>query len=153
MNALQEFLARKPAPVGRARKVGYKDMLAKANSVVTTLSPQQAMSLAGRDDVAFIDIRDPRELEREGRMPGAVHCPRGMLEFWIDAESPYAKPLFQQDRKFVFFCAGGWRSALAAEVAQRMGLANVAHLGEGFKGWKAAGGAVEEIGGPKVRAI
>ena len=76
-------------------------------------------------------------------MPGAFHCPRGMLEFWIDPESPYAKPVFQEDRKFVFFCAAGWRSALAAHTAQRMGLKPVAHVAGGFAAWKAAGGAVE----------
>ncbi len=153
IGALRKFLARKPEPVGGKRKVGYKEMMAKANAAVTTLTPQEAIGLGGRGDVVFIDIRDPRELERDGRMPGAVHCPRGMLEFWIDPESPYARPLFQEDRKFVFFCAGGWRSALAAEVAQRMGLASVAHVGEGFTGWKAAGGAVEESGQPRVRAV
>ncbi len=143
VGALEAFLARKPAPVGPARKTGYKAMMAKASRAVTTLTPKEAMTLAGRDDVVFIDLRDPRELEREGRMPGAVHCPRGMLEFWIDPESPYAKPVFQEDKRFVFFCAGGWRSALAAETAQNMGLAKVAHVGEGFKGWKDAGGPVD----------
>ena len=152
VGALQAFLAQKPQPVSARRRVGYKEMLAKANNAVTTLSPSEAMSLHGRDDVVFIDLRDPRELEREGKMPGAAHCPRGMLEFWIDPESPYAKPMFQEDKRFVFFCAGGWRSALAADTAQRMGLARVAHLGEGFKGWKEAGGAVE-IAPPKAGAL
>jgi rhodanese-related sulfurtransferase len=95
-----------------------------------------------------VDIRDPRELEREGRLPGAFHCPRGMLEFWIDPESPYAKPLFQEDKTFVFACAGGWRSALAAKTAQDMGLKPVAHMAGGFGAWKAAGLPVEE---PKLK--
>jgi rhodanese-related sulfurtransferase len=77
-------------------------------------------------------------------MPGAFHCPRGMLEFWIDPESPYHKPVFAQDKKFVFFCAGGWRSALAAKTAKDMGLTPVAHIDGGFGAWKKAGGPVEE---------
>jgi rhodanese-related sulfurtransferase len=123
---------------------GYKAMLEEANAVVETLSPQAAMPLVGREDVVFVDLRDPRELEREGRMPGAVHCPRGMLEFWIDPDSPYHKPVFAQDKRFVFFCAGGWRSALAARTAAEMGLDPVAHLGGGFGAWKEAGGPVDQ---------
>jgi rhodanese-related sulfurtransferase len=118
---------------------GYKALLAEAEAEVATLSVEEAKALHGRDDVVFVDLRDPRELEREGRMPGAFHCPRGMLEFWIDPESPYAKPVFQEDKRFVFFCAGGWRSALAAQTAQAMGLKPVAHLAGGFGAWKKAG--------------
>jgi rhodanese-related sulfurtransferase len=122
---------------------GYKVLLAEAESQIETLDVEAAKKLLGRDDVVLIDIRDPRELEREGKMPGAFHCPRGMLEFWIDPESPYAKPLFQEDNKFVFFCAGGWRSALAAKTAQDMGLKPVAHMRGGFGEWKKQGGTVE----------
>ncbi len=117
---------------------GYKIMLAEADSAVETLDPAAVKALIGRDDTVLVDLRDPRELEREGRMPGAFHCPRGMLEFWIDPESPYAKPIFQEDKKFVFFCAGGWRSALAAKTAQDMGLKPVAHMRGGFGAWKKA---------------
>lgn len=126
---------------------GYKTLLAEANAAVRTLSIDEALGLLGREDTVFVDLRDPRELEREGRVPGAFHCPRGMLEFWIDPESPYAKPVFQQDKTFVFFCAGGWRSALAARTAQDMGLKPVAHIEGGFGAWKKAGGAVE---GPEI---
>lgn len=122
---------------------GYKALLDEANAIVETIPPAQAITLAGREDVVFVDLRDPRELEREGRMPGAVHCPRGMLEFWIDPESPYHKPVFNEDKTFVFFCAGGWRSALAARTASDMGLKPVAHLGGGFGAWKEAGGPVD----------
>ena len=122
---------------------GYKQLLAVANAKIETLAPADAIKLAGRDDTVLVDLRDPRELEREGRIPGAFHCPRGMLEFWIDPDSPYAKPVFQQDKKFVFFCAGGWRSALAAASAQDMGLQPVAHIDGGFGAWVKAGGAVE----------
>jgi rhodanese-related sulfurtransferase len=124
---------------------GYKALMAEANAAIETLSVADAQALHGRDDVVFVDLRDPRELEREGRMPGAVHCPRGMLEFWIDPESPYAKPVFQEDKRFVFFCAGGWRSALAAKTAKDMGLAPVAHIEGGFGAWKAGGALVEGV--------
>lgn len=122
---------------------GYKALLAEANAQIRTLSVDDAQALHGNAEVVFVDLRDPRELEREGRVPGAFHCPRGMLEFWIDPESPYAKPVFQQDKTFVFFCAGGWRSALSAKVAQDMGLAPVAHIEGGFGAWKKAGGPTE----------
>ena len=91
-----------------------------------------------------MDIRDVRELRRDGKIPDAFHCPRGMLEFWIDPASPYHKDIFQQDKKFVFYCASGWRSVLATEVAQRMGLAPVANMIGGFGGWRDAGGPIEK---------
>ncbi len=121
---------------------GYKALLDEANAKIRTLPVAEALSLQGREDVVFVDLRDPRELEREGRIPGAVHCPRGMLEFWIDPESPYHKPVFAQDKTFVFFCAAGWRSALSAATAQDMGLRPVAHLEGGFTAWRNSGGPV-----------
>ena len=124
---------------------GYKALLDEANAKVETLPASEAMTLSGRDDVVFVDLRDPREREREGRIPGAFHCPRGMLEFWIDPESPYHKPIFAADKRFVFFCAGGWRSALSAATAQDMGLKPVAHMEGGFGAWREAGGPVEKI--------
>ncbi|MFY8116085.1 MAG: rhodanese-like domain-containing protein [Rhabdaerophilum sp.] len=122
---------------------GYKALLEEAEAVIRTLTVDEAIGMAGREDVQFVDLRDPRELEREGRLPGAFHCPRGMLEFWIDPDSPYAKPVFQQDKTYVFFCAGGWRSALATKVAQEMGLKPVAHIQGGYGAWKKQGGPVE----------
>jgi rhodanese-related sulfurtransferase len=122
---------------------GYKAMVAEANAKIETLSPQDAVELHGREDVVLVDLRDPRELEREGKVPGAFHCPRGMLEFWIDPDSPYHKPVFAQDKRFVFFCAGGMRSALAAATASDMGLKPVAHIEGGFGKWKEAGGPVQ----------
>ncbi|MFT3953068.1 MAG: rhodanese-like domain-containing protein [Piscinibacter sp.] len=130
---------------------GYKALLEEANSEVRTLTIDEAKALHGSADVVFVDLRDPRELEREGKVPGAFHCPRGMLEFWIDPESPYAKPVFQEDKQFVFFCAGGLRSALSAQTAQRMGLKPVAHVEGGFGAWKKTGGPVEEWA-PKPKA-
>ena len=130
----------------------YKALLEAAEREIETLSVEDAAKLHGRDDVVFVDIRDPREQTREGRMPGAFHCPRGMLEFWIDPASPYHKPQFAQDKRFVFFCAGGLRSALAAQAAQRMGLKPVAHIRGGFGAWKNAGGPVEAPEPPKPKA-
>ena len=127
-------------------KVSSKDMVEAANREIETLTAADAIKLAGRDDVVLVDIRDIRELKREGKVPGAFHCPRGMLEFWIDPASTYHKPVFAEDKKFVFFCAGGLRSALAAQTAQRMGLKPVAHIKEGFGGWKKSGGPVETDG-------
>lgn len=120
-----------------------KDMVEEANQIVKTVSIEEAQAMQGRDDVVFVDLRDPRELVREGKIPGAFSCTRGMLEFWIDPESPYAKPIFQEDKTFVFYCASGWRSALATRTAQEMGLSPVAHVKGGFSAWKAAGGSVE----------
>ena len=122
---------------------GYKALLDEAHAKIKTLPVDDAVALHGRDDTVFVDLRDPRELEREGRIPGALHCPRGMLEFWIDPDSPYHKPAFAQDKTYVFFCAAGWRSALSAATAQDMGLKPVAHIEGGFTAWKKAGGPVE----------
>jgi len=129
---------------------GYKTLLEEANAEIETIDAADAVKRfpqggVGLADVVIVDLRDPREVEREGRIPGSFHCPRGMLEFWIDPESPYAKPVFQQDKMFVFQCASGWRSALAAKAAQDMGLKPVAHLGGGFTAWREAGGAVEKV--------
>lgn len=125
-------------------KKGYRQLLDEANAEVIAIPPADAKPLLERrDEVVFVDLRDPRELEREGRIPGAVHCPRGMLEFWIDPESPYHRPVFAEGKKFLFFCGGGWRSALAAKTAQDMGLQNVAHLEGGFTAWREAGGQIE----------
>ena len=123
---------------------GFRALLDAAEREIETLPVEQAIALHGSDDVVFVDLRDPRELEREGKMPGAFHCPRGMLEFWIDPASPYAKPIFQADKKFIFHCAGGLRSALAAKTAQDMGLKPVAHIAGGFAAWRDAGGPTEK---------
>src|ERR1700742_3805172 len=123
---------------------GIKSLIDEANAEIETLNADQAIAAAKRDDVVVVDIRDPREIERDGRIPGAFSCTRGMLEFWIDPQSPYAKPIFQGDKKFIFHCAGGLRSALAAKTAPDMGLKPVAHLGGGFAAGRDAGGPVEK---------
>ncbi|MSO91458.1 MAG: rhodanese-like domain-containing protein [Acetobacteraceae bacterium] len=129
-------------------KKGYKQLLAEANAEIETLGPADAIALYGKPDIVLVDLRDPRELEREGMVPGAFRCPRGMLEFWLDPESPYHKPIFAEDKKFIFFCAAGWRSALAAKTAQDMGLEKVAHIDGGFTAWRDTHGPVE---GPKAK--
>lgn len=124
-------------------KKGFRALVDEAMAEVETLSVEAAKKLHGDPDTVFVDIRDIRELEREGAVPGAVHAPRGMLEFWVDPESPYFKPVFGEDKRFVFFCAAGWRSALATHAVQQMGLAPVAHVAGGFGAWREAGGPVD----------
>jgi rhodanese-related sulfurtransferase len=123
---------------------GFRQMVDEAKSRIRTVSLEEARSRLGRDDVVFVDLRDVRELEREGMIPGAFHCPRGMLEFWLDPESPYHKTVFASGKEFVFYCNGAWRSALATDVAQQMGLEPVCELDGGFTAWKAAGLPVAE---------
>ena len=123
---------------------GIKSLIDEANAEIETVSAADAIKAAQSADVVIVDIRDPREIERDGKIPGAFSCTRGMLEFWIDPASPYAKPIFQEDKKFIFHCAGGMRSALAAKTAKDMGLKPVAHMGGGFAAWRDAGGPVEK---------
>jgi len=122
-----------------------KQMVEEASAEIETLDVERARALHGRPDVTFVDLRDQRELWREGGIPGAVHVPRGMLEFWIDPGCPYHKDVFASGHRFVFFCAGGWRSALAAKTAQDMGLTPVCHIEGGFGAWKKAGAPVETV--------
>lgn len=121
---------------------GYQEMLDEADAVVHSLVPDEIVNRLDGDDLVMVDIRDPRELEREGMIAGAFHAPRGMLEFWIDPESPYHKPRFAEGKTYVFYCASGWRSLLAAKLAQEMGL-DARSLRGGISGWKAAGHPVE----------
>lgn len=127
-----------------AMKKGIQALVDEASAEIETLTPAQAAQLLGDENTVIVDIRDPRELERDGRIPGSFHATRGMLEFWIDPESPYHKPIFASGKKFVFYCAGGLRSALATKTAQDMGLAPVAHIEGGYGAWKQAGLPVEE---------
>jgi rhodanese-related sulfurtransferase len=121
---------------------GYKALLADAEARIKAYTVQQVREKLADPRVQLVDLRDVRELEREGMIPGAFHAPRGMIEFWIDPESPYFKPVFGEDREFIFFCAAGWRSALTTDTVQRMGLTPVAHMSGGFSAWKAAGAPV-----------
>ncbi|AHD00045.1 rhodanese-like domain-containing protein [Leisingera methylohalidivorans] len=121
---------------------GVKALLAEANSLVETISVEAAKQKVLDEEYVFIDLRDIRELQRSGMIPGAFSCPRGMLEFWIDPDSPYHKPVFNQDKTYVFYCASAWRSALSAKAALEMGLKPVVHLEGGFTEWAKQGGPV-----------
>ena len=121
-----------------------KALVEEAMGQVTTYTIEQARALHSHPGVQFVDIRDVRELEREGVIPGAVHAPRGMLEFWVDPESPYHRDVFAQEKEYVLFCAAGWRSALATKTLMDMGMERVAHVDGGFTAWKESGAPVEE---------
>jgi rhodanese-related sulfurtransferase len=125
--------------------VGHKQLMAEAEAQVSHVTAAEAIELAKRGDIVVVDIRDPRELQREGKIPGSFHAPRGMLEFWVDPESPYHKPIFAEDKTFVIHCASGWRSLLATQILQRMGLNPVVNMKGGFGAWKEAGGPVEKV--------
>ena len=123
-------------------KKSCKQLVAEANEKIRTIPLQEAIKRHGDADLVFVDIRDVRELQREGMIPGALHAPRGMLEFWVDPESPYYKDVFGSGKEFYFYCASAWRSALATQAVQEMGLEPVAHIEGGFSAWKKAGGPV-----------
>ena len=123
---------------------GYQQLVAEAEKEIETISVDDALELHSSAGVVFVDLRDVRELSREGFIPGAFHCPRGMLEFWIDPGCIYYKDIFANGKKFLFYCNLGWRSALAAQVSQQMGLNPVAHIDGGFDAWKQAGGPVAQ---------
>ncbi len=124
------------------RGVALETLIREAEAEIEVVKPAALRAEIGADDLVVIDLRDVRELQREGHLPGAVHMPRGMLEFWIAPESPYARPVFQEEKRFVFYCAMGWRSALACQIATRMGLERASHLDGGFAAWKEARGEV-----------
>jgi len=118
---------------------GFRALVDEAMAQVTTYSVEQVAARLNDPKVQIVDIRDVRELEREGTVPGALLAPRGMLEFWVDPDSPYFKPVFADEGKeFMLFCGAGWRSALATKTLQDMGMRNVAHIDGGFAAWKKA---------------
>lgn len=121
-----------------------KELVGQANSRVKTITASDAMSLLNDPDTVFVDLRDSSELLRDGKIPGAVHVSRGMLEFALDPTLPYHNSVFSSGKNILFYCASGGRSALAADTAQSMGLARVSHLGGGFKGWREANGPVDK---------
>ena len=120
-----------------------KSLVSEANKVVNIMTVDEVKKILNKDDHIIVDLRDIRELKREGKIPGAFSCPRGMLEFWIDPESPYHKEIFNQDKTYVFYCASAWRSALSAKIAMEMGLKPVAHIAGGFSAWKKSDGEIE----------
>ena len=119
-------------------KLGYQDLIARAMAEIETVPVNEAQKLLDDQDTVFVDIRDIRELEREGMIPSALHAPRGMLEFWVDPESPYYKPIFGDGKRLVLYCASAWRSALATKALQDMGVPRICHLEGGFSAWKKA---------------
>jgi rhodanese-related sulfurtransferase len=121
------------------------DLVRAAEKEITTLSLDEVRAAMSDDNTVIVDIRDVRELWREGKIPGALHSPRGMNEFWIDPESPYHKPVFASGKRYVLYCAGAWRSALEAKMFQDMGLTDVAHMAGGFTAWKEAGMPIETV--------
>lgn len=130
-----------PMPITR----GIKELCAEADRHITTLTVEEAHARMGDPNVVLVDIRDPRELDRDGMLPDAFSATRGMLEFWVDPESPYYKPIFgDESKQFVLYCAGGLRSALATYTLVQMGMTNVSHIGGGFAAWKKAGLPVVE---------
>jgi len=124
---------------------GANELVAEANAGITTIPLDEALALVDSDDHVLIDVRESGELRRMGKIPGAVACPRGMLEFRIDSDDPDQKAVFDQDKTYVFYCATAKRSALAARTAQEMGLGPVAHIEGGFGAWVKAGGPVEQL--------
>ena len=123
---------------------GIKALCAEAEREIETLSVDEVLAVKDDPNVQLVDIRDIRELWRDGTIPGATHAPRGMLEFWVDPDSPYYREEFGSGKKFIFYCAGGMRSALAAQSVHRMGLAPVAHMAGGYGAWVEANGPTEE---------
>lgn len=124
-------------------KKGIKDLLAEANGRVKAYTVDEARGLLDDDGVVFIDVRDEAELRETGKLPGAVHASRGMLEFYVDEGSPYHMDVFDSGKELVFYCKSGGRSALAAQRAQEMGVERVASMTGGMLAWKEAGGPVE----------
>lgn len=120
-----------------------KTLVSDAKSVINTVSQEEAQRMFDAGDALLVDIRDPRELEREGRIAGAFHAPRGMLEFWIDETSPYHKPQLATDKMLILFCASAWRSALSVKSLQEMGVENIAEMDGGFSAWKKRGAPVD----------
>ena len=125
-------------------KTSSADMVAKARGRIEEIETADAIAMVDDPEVVIVDLRDVRERQRSGFIPGSFHCPRGMVEFWVDPDSPYFKEVFGQDRKFVFHCASGWRSALTVATLQEMGF-EAAHLKEGFSTWEKQGGPVERV--------
>jgi rhodanese-related sulfurtransferase len=122
-----------------------KTLVDDAKRVITSISVDDAIERHTDAKDVFIDIRDIRELQREGTIPGAFHAPRGMLEFWADPQSPYHKSVFATDETIILFCASSWRSALAAKTLQDMGMTNIIEIDGGFTAWRKAGGAITDV--------
>ena len=124
-------------------KKGIKDLIEEAEANIETMTVEEVIEARNDDNTILVDIRDIRELWRDGTIPNSMHAPRGMLEFWVDPNSPYYRAQFGSGKKFIFYCAGGLRSALAAYTVKKMGLEPVAHMKGGYAKWVESGGAIE----------
>ncbi|MSP67885.1 MAG: rhodanese-like domain-containing protein [Alphaproteobacteria bacterium] len=127
----------------------HKDLVDEALRETRAIGVAEAGELLETEGALFVDVRDVRELRREGKIPGAFHAPRGMLEFWVDPTSPYYKDAFAAGRALVLYCALDWRAVLATKTLQDMGLEDVRHLEGGFKAWREAGLPVDPPEGRK----
>lgn len=125
-------------------KISSAEMVSNARKRIEEIETDKLIEMVEDPDVVIVDIRDIRERQRTGAIPGSVHAPRGMLEFWVDPDSPYYKEVFGEDKKYVLHCASGWRSALTAATLQDMGF-EAAHLKDGFSSWEKAGGPIEPV--------
>ena len=123
-------------------KTSVKEMVNAARARIEEIETPDLIAMVNDPDVVIVDIRDVRERQKLGYIPGSFHCPRGMVEFWVDPQSPYFKEIFDEEKKFVFHCASGWRSALTVALLQDMGF-DASHLKEGFSTWEKQGGPVE----------
>lgn len=125
-------------------KINSAEMVAAARQRIEEIDTVDLIGQLDDPGIVIVDIRDVRERQRSGYIPGSFHAPRGMIEFWVDPESPYHKEIFAEDKNFVFHCASGWRSALTVATLQDMGF-EAAHLKEGFSTWEQQGGPVETV--------
>ena len=124
-------------------KKNFQELIKEANAQIKTLKGEDAIKLLKNDNYLFIDLRDYREILKEGKIPGSISCPRGMLEFWVDPTSPYYKKKLDLSKTFILYCASAWRSALAAKTLKEMGLDKVFHIEGGFSYWKKLNGPIE----------
>lgn len=125
-----------------SERLGVMDLIAQAEREIQATSVEETMAQADQADYLIVDVRDVRERQRDGFIPQSFHCPRGMLEFWIDPKSPYFKTEFEDKSRIVFHCAADWRAMLCTHIAQRMGNDNVAYMKGGLTQWKERGGEV-----------
>lgn len=124
---------------------GFRQLVDDATARIKTYSVDDVRARLGDDRLQLVDIRDVRELQRQGIVPGAIHAPRGMLEFWVDPASPYYRPeLGDESKEYVLFCGAGWRSALATQTLMDMGMTNVAHIEGGFAAWAESGAPTQK---------
>ena len=132
-------------------KKSVEEMVKAAKAGINEITAKQALELYQDENIVIVDIRDIRERQKLGFIPGSYHAPRGMLEFWVDPQSPYFKEIFGQDKRFILHCASGWRSALSAATLNEMGF-DAEHISDGFSGWLEAEGPVEMPGPPSSKS-